>query len=205
MMRSLRERRLLLLGGPSGSGRSTTALRLLDELARGSVSRLDPATDLTTLADDLEQGRGYLGELPNGPDLTGAQADRLAELLKHCKCYLVLVVPPDGARGEAFAAYGADCPAPDITELLDNHIRAELTAADPDELEDELLELVRSTRIQDALGPAPRVRDAVELAGLLVGHGRKELAVEQVEDACRHFAERQAGLPQLVGIFVLDR
>jgi hypothetical protein len=194
MMRSLRERRLLLLGGPPSSGRSTTALRLLDELARGSVSRLGPAIDLATLADGLEKGRGYLGELPErGPELTGAHADGLAELLRQCECHLVLVVPLEGARGEAFAAYGADCPAPDTTELLDNHIRAELTAADPDELEDELLELVRSARIQDALGPAPRVRDAVELAGLLVGHGRKELAVEQVEDACRHFAERQVG------------
>jgi hypothetical protein len=193
MMAALRERRLLILSGQQATGRSTTALRLLDELCGGAVSRLDPSTDLVGFdADELEEGRGYLGELPNRcPELTGGQADRLADLFRRSSCYLILIVPPDWARGEAFVTYGSDCPAPKLEELLDHHIRAQLRGADPDELEDTVLTLARSRHILDVVGPAPSVREAVNVAGLLVAHGRGEIALEQVEATCRQFVDRQ--------------
>ncbi len=193
MMGRLRERHLLLLSGAPATGRSTTALRLLDELGSGAVSRLDPTTDLRALGDDdFEEGRGYLCELVgHASNLADALVDRLADVLRRRECYLVLILSPEAARGDAFTGYGAECPPPDIAELLGHHLRAHLTASDEDDLEDTLIKLAESARIQEALGTAPRVLDAVELAGLLVAHGRRELAIEEVEDACRRFVDRQ--------------
>jgi hypothetical protein len=193
MLAALRERRLLMLGGAPGTGRSTTALHLLDALAKGDVSRLDAAIDLRTIGDDsLEPGHGFLGELTEGsPALTGNQADWLAELLARCDCYLVFVVTPDYVRTEAFRLYGLEYLPPDTVELLDRHISAQLNPTDSEDLQDTLTELAASPKLRAALGPKSSVAETVEFAGLLVAHGRNERTLEEVEAACGGFVERQ--------------
>lgn len=193
MLAALRERRLLMLGGAPETGRSTTALRLLDELARGDVSRLDAAADLRALGDDdLESGRGYLGELTEGgAAFTENQADRLADLLARCDCYLVLIATPDHMHSEAFQVYGLECPPPDADELLDRHISAQLTPTDPEDVQDRLTALATSPKLRAALGPSPSVAETVGFARLLVAHERDELTLEQLEAACGGFVQRQ--------------
>ncbi|MGH3773277.1 MAG: hypothetical protein ACRDRW_18090 [Pseudonocardiaceae bacterium] len=193
MLAALRERRLLILGGAPATGRSTTALHLLDGLAKGNVSRLDAATDLRTIDDnDLQSGCGYLGGLTeDGAAFTENQADRLADLLARCDCYLVLVVTPDHMYSEAFQVYGLECPPPDTDELLDRHISAQLNPTDPEDLQDRLTALAVSPTLRAALGPRPRAAEIVGFAGLLVAHGRDELTLQQVEAECGGFVQRQ--------------
>lgn len=193
MLTALRERRLLMLGGAPATGRSTTALHLLDEVARGEVSRLDVKADLRTIGDDdLESNHGYLGELTeDGAAFTENQADRLADLLARCDSYLVLVVTPDHMRSEAFPVYGLECPPPNADELLDRHISAQLTPTDPGDLQDSLTAQAASPKLRAALGPRPSVAETVQFAGLLVAYGRDELTLQQVEAACGGFVERQ--------------
>ena len=193
MLTALRDRRLLLLGGAPATGRSTTALRLLDELGKGDVLRLDAAADLRTLGDDdLQSGRGYLGELTEGgAAFTENHADRLADLLARRDCYLVFVVTPDHMRSEAFHAYGLECLPPDVDALLDRHISAQLTLTDPEDLPDRLTTLAASPELRAALGPSPSVAETVRFAGLLIAHARDELTLQQLEAACGGFVQRQ--------------
>ncbi len=193
MLEVLRGRRFLMLGGTPATGRSTTALHLLDELARGDVSMLDAAADLRTIGDDdLECGSGYLGELTEGgAAFTENQADRLADLLARCDCYLILVVTPDHVRSESFQVYGLECPPPGADELLDRHISVQLNPTDPEDLQDRLTALAASPRLRAALGPRPSVAETVRFAGLLVAHGRDELTLQQVEAACGGFIQHQ--------------
>ena len=49
----LKKRRLLVLAGSPGTGRTTTALHLLDELTNGIVFRLEPEIDLRTIDESM--------------------------------------------------------------------------------------------------------------------------------------------------------
>ena len=95
----LRERRLVMVRGPAGTGRTTTALRLLDEVTNGKVARLDTAVDLRTIeANDFTEGSGYLGELPDeGTERTLGEMhlDRLSDLLGNIKCFCVPLAEHD--------------------------------------------------------------------------------------------------------------
>jgi hypothetical protein len=188
---SLRSRHLLVLIGPPGTGRSTTALHLLDLLAEGAVSRLDADPHMLD-PDQIERGRGYLGELARKrDDPSRAQADRLADALERCGAYCVLVAPPDGGIRSGYATYAATCTAPDPQQLLAQHIDAQLTENDPDDTLERLVELAGSKRFVDALGPAPRPHEVAGLAGLLVAHGRGELTEDQAVARTAGFLEDQ--------------
>lgn len=111
----LRGGQLLVLLGRPGTGRSYTALSLLDDLTRGQVSRLDPRTDLDKLDDNqINEGHGYVLE-PSAvglPDETGL--DRLCELLRKKQAYAVLLATPEPgdvlSRGGRY--YRVHTPAP---------------------------------------------------------------------------------------------
>lgn len=119
--------RLLLLRGAPGTGRVTTGLRLLAEIA-GDVARLSPETDLRSIArDNLEHGVGYLLELATASaiSLSTAHVDRLRDLLAQCECYLVVVAPHDIRYRNAFDGYIVDCPLPDPQQVLGQAIEDE--------------------------------------------------------------------------------
>ncbi|MFI5068836.1 MAG: hypothetical protein ACHP9Z_33325, partial [Streptosporangiales bacterium] len=122
LARRLRDTRLLVLRGAPGTGRGTTGLRLLAEVA-GPVARFSPETNLRTLAeDDLQPGSGYLLELIPGtgvPPPTAVHADRLRDRLTARDCYLVVVAAHDIRHADAFQGYTADCPLPDPQEVFD--------------------------------------------------------------------------------------
>lgn len=189
---ALRDRHLLVLSGPSATGRSTTALQLLDAVVDGAVSRLEPVTDPRALPDRFESGRGYLGEIAVGrTDPTEAQADRLADLLVRNDAYCVLVALPDSALHRAFATYSRPCGTPDTSRLLRRHIRALVRAVDPSDLAGRLTDLGRSPRFLDALGPVPRPVDVAGLAALLVEHGRGGPDLDEVEARVTGFLDVQ--------------
>ena len=92
----LQKTRLLVLVGSPGSGRSTTALHLLDALTNGKVRRLEPEIDIRSIDESMVgKRRGSLAVL-SGPTIppTKAQADRLAALLARQGSFCVVVATP---------------------------------------------------------------------------------------------------------------
>ncbi|MFE6775641.1 hypothetical protein [Streptomyces sp. NPDC057702] len=145
---ALLARRLLVLGAAPGTGRTSTALSLLDEVTAqvpdavepadadaSRVRRVDPDGGVRQLADSLvgegadpARGTGYLLKLSlSRPDASPPDAldlDRLAAALAGCGAYAVVVVTVGTAAGPLLAGrYGMLCPPADTRELLATRLR----------------------------------------------------------------------------------
>ncbi|MFE3806552.1 hypothetical protein [Streptomyces sp. NPDC059131] len=145
----LRNRRVLLLGGPPGTGRSTTALCLLDELTTasrtrgaegadgtqsgGRVTRLDPSAsahlvrDLPAIVAGVPQGGGMIIQLPeeagDWPVPQELHLDALSSALAERAAYAVLVASPSSPGGGLLTGrYGRQCPPAPARELLSWHL-----------------------------------------------------------------------------------
>lgn len=146
---ALRARRLLVLGAAPGTGRTSTALSLLDEVtadasegtdseaAAGSrVRRVDPDSGLRPLAgqlgsDEFPGRTGYLLELsltrPGAQPPDEMDLDELATALARCESFAVLVVTVGSAAGPLLAGrYGMLCPPAPTQELLTTRLRERL-------------------------------------------------------------------------------
>lgn len=127
-LEQLSSTRLLVLRGASGTGRTTTGLRLLARLAE-SVARFPPDADLRTLTPaDFEPRYGYLHELaPSSVAPAPAEVDRLRGHLAERDCYLVLIVQHDIRYRDSFDGCIADCPLPDPKELFQRAVEYEMS------------------------------------------------------------------------------
>ncbi|MGW2116994.1 hypothetical protein [Streptomyces zhihengii] len=131
---ALRARRLLVLGAAPGTGRTSTALALLHELAvadrtGGQISRVEPdvlrLTQKLSSADGAPAGEagGHLMELaltaPGETPPEEMDLDALADALDRAGAYAVIVVPL-GAAADALVTgrYGMHCPPVPTDELL---------------------------------------------------------------------------------------
>lgn len=192
MVTALRERRLLVLQGPADSGRSTTALRLLDEVANGQVFRLPPAEDPTAIeGKDLTPQHGYLAELPAGRVPAETYLDRLCDRLTECRCFCVLLVEDSPSHREVLRGYTLQCPPPDQAALLTRHISREAQRDDEDGMEQRLLELSATPQLRRALGAAPQPVETVLFARLLVEHGRGKISLDDIEAGCLRSVDQQ--------------
>ncbi|MGQ4446296.1 hypothetical protein ACN6LK_005895 [Streptomyces griseus] len=146
LRRALESRRLLVLGGAPGTGRTSTALALLEEVTRNGeaaenserVRRAAPEEGVRTLVGEVSAGEGghlpgtgYLlepaldrpGTLP--PDET--DLDQLASALAARGSYAVVVVSVGSAANPLLAGrYGAICPPAPTRELVAVRLRERL-------------------------------------------------------------------------------
>jgi hypothetical protein len=193
MYTALAERRLLVLYGQPGTGRFTTALILLDELAAGKISRFDDEVDVESLAtaDFDAEGRGYVIELTGGAGaaLTDAKLDKLRDLLGE-RCYCVVTTELDDFN--SVDGYAIEYNAPDHDIVLRRHIAAEVRTDDRTDLEERLNELATTPRVAKALGPAPRPVETAEMARLLAEHGQGRMGMDEVETQANQLVQRQA-------------
>lgn len=118
--------RLLVLRGATGTGRTTTGLRLLAKLA-DRVARFGPDTDLRALtAPDLEPRCGYLYELVPGSGVPApVDVDRLRGHLAERDCYLIIIAQHDMRYRDSFDGCIADCPLPDPGALFQQAVEYE--------------------------------------------------------------------------------
>ncbi|MFJ9848957.1 hypothetical protein [Streptomyces sp. NPDC101150] len=186
---ALSARRLLVLGAAPGTGRTSTALSLLDEVTTlavdgngarpesGSrVRRVDPDGGVRQLADSLggeagekEPGTGYLLELsltrPGALPPDAMDLDGLAAALDRCTSFAVIVVAVGSAANPLLTGrYGMLCPPAPTEELLTTRLEERLenhAAATPDG--PGPAELLASA---EELADRPEVRDAVGLTDL---------------------------------------
>ncbi|MEU5974701.1 hypothetical protein [Streptomyces sp. NPDC047315] len=216
----LKQQRLVALCGDPGSGRRYAALSLLDAVTRGRVERLDPRTDLDTIAQaDLQEGHGYLVEisgeeafahdrhrpederdgerggerrwLPERP--AELHLDRLSAILDRRRAYGILVVASGGFADELLRGrYGRLFLTASADGVLRKHLVALLGHADGEGLE-RASQLARSEDVVEALGlDGLRPHEVESLAGLLVGHLKGETSADELVAELRTFAPRQA-------------
>jgi hypothetical protein len=190
----VRERSLVLLRGFRDTGRATTALRVLDEVAAGKVFRLDITEDLSVITEkDVEEGGGYLIELTDlrlMHSLTDTQLDRLSSLLAGRGCFGI-VLTEHVPRYREVLGYLVNSSPPDPDALLDGRIDLEMLPDDPEDLETALKQLARQPNLRLALGSRPRPAETLLFARLLVAHGRGEHTVEEVESSCADLVAHQ--------------
>lgn len=204
---ALRTRRLLVLGAAPGSGRTCTALVLLDRItAHGAgtasrVSRLDPRTVVSELtADTLKEqgtGHGFVLEIPEGHDAAALPAevhlDALAAALRTRESYAVVIVASGTATATLLSGrYGMLCPAAPTEELLASRLEAHLGQQEGDVLR-QASELARDPEVEAAVGLEElRPAEAETLADLLAGHALGRLTRAELLAGCGELAARQA-------------
>ncbi|MFJ9031484.1 hypothetical protein ACIRQP_23775 [Streptomyces sp. NPDC102274] len=186
-------RRLLVLGAAPGTGRTSTALSLLDEVTAGAgtepgagprVSRVDPDGGVRGLAGLLSgdgaedrRGTGYLLELaltrPGSLPPDAMDLDGLAAALGGCGAFAVIVVTLGSAANPLLTGrYGMICPPAPTQELLTTRLRERLEdhrartadhAAGAPDGGPRLEDLLTAA---EELAEREEVRDAVGLADL---------------------------------------
>ncbi|MFD7326222.1 hypothetical protein ACFV9D_34945 [Streptomyces sp. NPDC059875] len=217
MKQLLRENRLLVLCGETGSGRKATALALLSELTDHKVARLDPRHRVDEIETDvLERACGHLLELPNddarpehepppGRDeprdrtrrprirLSELHLDRFSRQLHEQEAYgVVLVESGDLADRLMRGRYGTYCPPPPSDEVLRRHLRL-LLRGEPAGALDAARALARRPEVTKALGlDALRPREAARLADHLARRQKEELTDEELLEDCSAFVRAQA-------------
>jgi hypothetical protein len=217
MRELLRENRLLVLCGESGSGRKATGLALLSELTDHKVARLDPRHRVDEIETDvLERACGHLLELPSddarldheprgGRDeprdrarrsrirLSELHLDRFSRQLREQEAYgIVLVESGDLADRLMRGRYGVYCPPPPSDEVLHRHLR-QLLRGEPAGALDSARDLARRPEVTKALGlDALRPREAARLADHLARRQKEELTHEELLADCTAFVRAQA-------------
>ncbi|GLY05515.1 hypothetical protein [Actinoplanes sp. NBRC 101535] len=187
----LRERHAIVLRSAPGTGRTTTALHLLDAVTTGKVARVAEDREVERLsAEDIEECWGYLAE-SDGVGLREMHMDRLGQLMREKNAYCVVIVDLDALRPDTLGGYVRDHIAPEIPPTIDAHIREALRDHDGLDVIDRLRGLAREPETLATLGPQPHVSEVVELASLLVTHGRGEIGYEDVLIRSRQMIERQ--------------
>jgi hypothetical protein len=188
----LRERNLVLLRGVSGTGRTMTAMHLLDATSGGWVFRLDTSQSVHLLdGDDVDPGSGQFAELRlvDAVLLSQMHLDRLSALLAERPGWMVLVVPHDFRPQPDIAAYLVDCGEADRAVVLDRHLAWSLRDAD-DAAVAEMRALAASPAITEALGPAPTPAEVMAMVGLLAEHRLRRLTHEEVVRRCARLTEQ---------------
>jgi hypothetical protein len=123
----LRQSRLVVLAGPDGSGKRTTGLVLLSELAGPNVNALSAETALGSPDHSgLRTGAGYLAELLADADLRYPWLAAWVAELDRLDAYLVITVPADAAVGsDAAERFVVDHDPPDCREIVLRRLRSD--------------------------------------------------------------------------------
>ncbi|MFE3722295.1 hypothetical protein [Streptomyces cyaneofuscatus] len=219
LRRALESRRLLVLGGAPGTGRTCTALALLDEVTRdgagdgGRVRRFDPhqGEGVRGLVGEVNgreggeggeggerRGTGYLLELaldrpgtlpPDEMDL-----DQLASTLAEGDAYAVVVVSVGSAANPLLAGrYGMVCPPAPSRELVTVRLRERLEEARDHEALERAARIAEDPEVIEAVGLDDlRPAEAELLASLLAEHLLGSLTREELLAGCRGIAAVQA-------------
>ncbi|MFJ7266715.1 hypothetical protein ACIQV3_08610 [Streptomyces sp. NPDC099050] len=187
----LEGQRLIALCGDPGSGRTYTALSLLDEVTRGRIERLDPRTELHRIdGSDLQAEHGYLVEITGeGMFLPG---QRPADEDRHEDSY--------GGRYEGrygdrvrFAEPPAELHLDRLSSLLERHGAYAILVVEAGGFADELLRGRYGTLFRPPSADGMLRKHLVAL----LGHGEAERLAAALALAERADTVAALGLDQL--------
>ena len=160
--------RSVVLRGPNGSGRTTSAVRLLISARANSWFLLDSVADLARLTtlDQLSKGAGLLLSHPRDiSELRGPLLESLEHLLEQAGAHLVLTVDTEAALHRGVAEYVQQLTRPpDLGAVLEAHLRTRIG----EQRTEELLARAEVGKLTaDLLDEAAACRDAARLAAVL--------------------------------------
>ncbi|MFJ8962120.1 hypothetical protein ACIRG5_22295 [Lentzea sp. NPDC102401] len=204
MRSTLEDRRVLALCGEPGTGRFTTAVRLLADVGCEVISRFDAGQDLVALtANDFECRHGYVLELLGaaGSATNETQLDKLRDLVEKSSSNVVLIIERDELQGRHLGNYAVLYSPPESYRILESHLTEEVRQ-DAQDAQTLLRELSESVRLRRALGRAPRPVEVAQMARLLAEYGRGTIGLDEVEAQAAQLVQRQvvewfAALPGL--------
>ncbi|MFZ3559203.1 hypothetical protein [Streptomyces sp. BH055] len=188
LKRNLGGNHLVVLHGRPGTGRMFTALSLLDDVTRGKVSRLAPATELDHLdGEHIARGHGYAMEPATAP--SDVQLDRLRDALAERGAFAVLLAAPEpGVTAPVLGRHHVAHTPPDPTGVLERRLDVALRERAP-----LGRSLAGADKVRAALGLGTLLPDeAARLATRIVEHVDEALTEAQFLAACRDFAPAQA-------------
>jgi hypothetical protein len=181
LLKRLLDMHLLVLRGTPGTGRPSTGLRLLAEVADEDISRFDPETDIRSLtATNLQEGAGYLLEVSQGLSVsvpTAVNADYLRGLLVKQNSFMIIVAPNHSRYRAAFDDYSADCPIPDPEELFDKAI--EFEANHKTNVAQTIRDLGKDHRLRPSEG-TQQPSEVLRLVSLIVAHAESRVTLEEI-------------------------
>jgi hypothetical protein len=182
----LEHRQLLIIQAKKGTGRTTTALRLLSETCRAGVRKLDPDRRLKDLtAKDLVPAHGYLLESLDplqAAEFRAFHAERLEQTMREQGCMLVVIVDESVRLLESeigdfvVSDFGRIRPKP----LLERYLAWEL--ADSATADRELLARPEVREIVEQLGEELPPRELAKLGRLLIDVANDRLDLAYVRD-----------------------
>lgn len=121
----LRSSRLLVLRGAPGTGRATTAVRLLADMSEVVVRLASDSTFRSLSAFDFESDRGYLldwdSSLGNSMP-TRADVELLRDHVSGRACYLAVVVQHDVRYRDVLGDLVMDCGLPQPSEVFNRAV-----------------------------------------------------------------------------------
>ncbi|MGW5718978.1 hypothetical protein ACWEVP_22590 [Amycolatopsis sp. NPDC003865] len=186
----LEQRQLLIIQAKKGTGRTTTALRLLNETCRAGVRKLDPDRPLKELtAKYLQPAHGYLLESLDplqASEFRSFHAEQLERTMREQGCMLVVIVDKsvrlvDSEISEFVVTdFGRIRPKP----LLERYLAWEL--ADSATADRELLTRPEVREIVDQLGEELPPRELAKLGRLLIDVANNRLDLTYVRDRYSH-------------------
>jgi len=208
--KALRATRIVILRGTSGSGKRTSALRLLTELARDNVHEIGVSTALEPPSGDadLQAGTGYLAEGDAGSGFAYHRMVAWTAKLSELNAYLIVTVPATAAIGADVAEHFLiDHIPPSAHAIVRSHLRADqvhgaraellldkhgvlscaTSPAAAADLAARLLATVRDTLPETILAPLVRDLRGSE-ARRMLGAGRPTGRRERVDLLCRRAA-----------------
>lgn len=180
----LRKERLLVLRGADGSGRRTTALFMLNELAAGNVRAADADVARKPPEDArLLEGAGYLAE-SRMPYISYTQLTALSEELDRRQAYMVVTVPADTTvEAETFDRFFTDHQAPECREVIGSHLRQS-----PEHTGEAERLLAAGTALTCATMPGA----AADLAAVLLSIVRDGRPPDDLESVCAAIRRQRA-------------
>ncbi|MEV0675325.1 hypothetical protein AB0I60_02250 [Actinosynnema sp. NPDC050436] len=193
MLSTLGDRRVLVLCGEPGTGRFTTAVRLLDDVGCEVISRFDAGQDIGALtSDDCASGHGYVVELLGaaGASTSETQLDKLRNLMEDNGSSIVLIAERGDLQGRHLDGYAVPYSPPESDRVLENHLGEEVRE-DGQDAQVLLRRLEESHRLRRALGPAPRPVEVARMARLLAEYGRRAISLDEVEAQAAQLVHRQ--------------
>jgi hypothetical protein len=185
-----RRQNILLLLGPSSSGRTATAVRLLQAAQAATIWRLDPEVDFAELADQLRDERSrpdrlrpdacFLVREPSGVGrLTSSILHGLQEELGATRRLVVTMSSVESIVDDEVQRHVVSLPpAPSLFEIFQSHLRWRLGA---DTRADELLanEAVRAL-VDECLTQNGSGTAAAQLAETLFWEPEDEFDIDRV-------------------------
>ncbi|MFJ6128783.1 hypothetical protein ACIQKE_27265 [Streptomyces griseoviridis] len=205
MVDRLQQHHVLALDGEEGTGRGSTAVRILTECSRPrfAVNALyreegDVVQGVCEQADEvLREGQGYLVEAGARP-VTGQTLERLGRLADRAGAFVVVTGLPSSFPGRGDRVHVLGHRAPDAARVLEAHLAALLTRHRSRCLRDEqegearcdarstaafLTRVTADDQLKNALGLARSVEEVVRLAKLLA----ENVHTEDLTDVVGHW------------------